>query len=266
VVARAVAVGRALADLEQAQGRKFCYSPNLTGAGANVIEAFHRVDDAMVKEVGKGLEVVKLDVLPVGFGALEALRRHFQAIGREVVITVYPAMYSIFDPVIDRTVTLQLARLAGADVLYPGRPVILTDPKDPRRIDANQLNRVVKRFYPVLLGEMPGIKRTMPTVAGGVKPTDIRMYYEFAGPYVGFFIGGGIAAAPGGPGKGARYCVHAASCAARGRDFSDERDLTLAELESIGWYAPDVDQILRADPDLAVYLWRNWKGRDGLPG
>src|SRR6266571_2519438 len=69
-----------------------------------------------------GVRMLKIDVLPAGFSALQAVSEFLHRENLEVGITVYPAMHRVYERHIDRGILLAMARLAGADIIYAGNP------------------------------------------------------------------------------------------------------------------------------------------------
>jgi 2,3-diketo-5-methylthiopentyl-1-phosphate enolase len=156
------------------------YSVNLTGRADLVVERAK-------KSLDQGANALKIDVLAAGFPALQALAEYVRKDhAGQVPIFVYPAMYKVYEQ-IDRRVLLQLSRLAGADIIYAGTPEVGT-------VDVIERAVTLRQYHYALMKDIPSLKSTMPSVAGGLHPGKV----EFVKMAVGhndfaYFIGGGIA-------------------------------------------------------------------------
>jgi 2,3-diketo-5-methylthiopentyl-1-phosphate enolase len=211
------------------------YSVNVTGRADKMNEVARTVIEA-------GATALKIDVLAVGFSALQSITEYIRAEHNgSIPILVYPAMYSVYDRVIDRAITLALSRLCGADVIYAGTPRIGS-------IDVTESDVKLLQHHRTLLGSPPKTKRTLPSVAAGLHPGMVEFvkavirHNDFA-----YFIGGGIAGYPLGIRGGSELFLKAIRAfhveeKAGLSPFSDEE---MKQMEKAGWVPANVPDELR---------------------
>jgi ribulose 1,5-bisphosphate carboxylase large subunit-like protein len=232
---RAKSVRQVVDELGRSHGKKL-YSVNVTGRADKVVTVADQVIDA-------GANALKLDVLAAGYSALQSLTEFVEERHEgKVPIFVYPAMYSVFERSVDRMVLLRLARLCGADIIYAGTP------KEAGRIDVTSSDVQLMQYHQVLMGVLPKLRRTMPSVAAGLHPGKV----EFVKTIVGhndfaYFIGGGIAAHPRGIEKGAELFAKAIKAFHQeekvGFDAFDDDDLK--DMDERGWRPAEVSSELK---------------------
>jgi ribulose 1,5-bisphosphate carboxylase large subunit-like protein len=115
---------------------------------------------------------------------------------------------------------------SGADVMYPGgRAKIKDEERNYEAADQNLIEASRKKYR----SHLDDLK-FIPTVAGGITPGQLHIFYELYGPNVSFFLGGAVALHADGPGAGARLCKHILNFAA---DFRDRHPEAGQEIESI---------------------------------
>lgn len=197
IIDRVKAVAEVVGKLTTSN-RQRLYSVNVTGRADMVVEMAGQAVEA-------GAGALKLDVLATGYSALQALTQYVKREQQgKVPIFVYPAMYSVFEPVIERRVLLRLSRLCGADIIYAGSPQVAG------RIDVTESDVQLVQYHQLLLESHGAIRPTMPSVAAGLHPGSV----EFVRTIVGhsdfaYFIGGGIAGYPLGIRKGTELFMKA---------------------------------------------------------
>lgn len=190
--------------------KRVIYSVNLTGRSDKVGELF----TVLLGEFGDGLRMVKFDVLPGSFSGLQALSEAIRASGKQIPITVYPAMEYVYRT-FRRALLLKLSRYCGADIIYAGTPAIT---KTTGRHAVARLDEVLQHHR--VLKEKPGLLRScMPTVTTSLHPGHIHaLYYLLGGTDFAYFIGGAISAHPKGVREGARLVRKTIEHAASGAD------------------------------------------------
>jgi ribulose 1,5-bisphosphate carboxylase large subunit-like protein len=173
------------------------YSANITGRSDQIVQ----VADSLID---LGVRMLKIDVLPAGFGALQAVSEYLHRTNKNVGITVFPAMNAVYDR-IGRGLILTLSRLCGADVIYAGIPPFnnVTRVQDPVRF------ATAVSHHRLLKSPKPFQKTVLPTVSTGISPMNIGAYTQLLGSNVGFFVGGGIAANPMGLQRGTEAVIRA---------------------------------------------------------
>lgn len=247
----------AVKEAERKTGRKKIYSINLTGRADRIISMFKELDKIARNKVQEGLECIKVDVLPAGFSALHSISEHFHNTKRDVIITVYPAMYTFYENIFaDRAPILLLSRLSGADIIYAGTPIIRK--RASGRIDTDILSRVKDHYYNEVLWEqskMRKFKKCMPTVTGGVNPGTIELFYRYLGENIGFFIGSAIIGHPDGPFEGAQICKRAIEAAVAKEPLHKHIGQgDMAKLVEVGMDYFSVDKYIQENPQDKKHL------------
>lgn len=247
----------AVKEAEQKTGRKKIYSINLTGRADKIVSMFEELDKMIRKKVPEGLECIKIDVLPAGFSALRSISEHFHDTGRDIIITVYPSMYTLYEGTFaDKAPILLLSRLGGADIIYAGSPIIID--RASGRIDTDILSRVKRHYYDEVLWEqskMNKFKKCMPTVTGGVDPGTIELFYRYLGSDIGFFIGSAIIGYPDGPLKGAQICRQAIEAAVAKKPLYEYiAGGDMKKLAEAGMNYFSVEEIIKNNPKDREYL------------
>ena len=233
-------VTRARVTLDALAKTNAVYSANITGRADQIV--------AMAEElIESGVKLLKIDVLPAGFSALQAVSEHLHRKNLDVGITVFPAMNAVYDRV-GRGLILQLARLCGADVIYAGIPAF--EGKGTPRIQDEVGFSTAASNHEILKTPKQFQRTVLPTVSTGINPMNVGAYTQLLGKNVGFFVGAGIAANPLGLREGARLMLRALEKATEDRA---EDIFTNNELEGFGElfgnfvrYAEQEDGVKRA--------------------
>lgn len=179
-------------------GRNTVYSANITGRADEIVY----VAEELVK---LGVRMLKIDVLPTGYSALQAVSEWLHTSPHDVAITVYPAMTRLYERSLPRDFILELAKLCGADMVYAGVPVL---PAAGRSHDA-------VRDFARAAEHHEGLKQrkfhqpVLPTISTSITPMNIGAYAQLLGNDVAFFVGAGIAAYKGGLKAGAELLLKA---------------------------------------------------------
>jgi ribulose 1,5-bisphosphate carboxylase large subunit-like protein len=155
--------------------------------------------------VSIGVKMVKIDVLPTGFSALQAVSEWIHERQADVAITVYPAMSRLFERAVPRSFVLDLCRLCGAEIVYAGVPPLPGPGRTQETVaftDAAEIHRLLKRSARWQLS-------VLPTITTNITPMNIRAYAQLVGNNVGMFVGAGIAAYSGTLREGAAVLMKA---------------------------------------------------------
>ena len=191
-------VERAEAALQETQGTATIYSANITGRADVAVDVAKELIDL-------GVRMLKIDVLPTGFSALQAVSEYIHRNKLDVGITVYPAMNKLFEKVIPRDVLLELCRWCGADVVYAGVPPL---PNAQRHHDAVPFENAAEH-HRLLKQQSPFHRAVLPTISTHITPLNIGAYTALSGPNVGFFVGAGISAYTGSVTEGTQLLMRA---------------------------------------------------------
>jgi len=176
-------IDRAKAALDATAGTHTIYSANITGRADHIVKVADQLIDI-------GVQCLKIDVLPAGFAALQGVSELIHHRGSNVAITVYPAMKTLYERGMPRSLILELCRLCGADVVYAGVPPI---PESGRHHDPAPFQQAASH-HAALKRSSELHNPVLPTISTSITPLNIGAYTQIAGPNVGFFVGGGIPA------------------------------------------------------------------------
>ncbi|MHB8585050.1 MAG: ribulose-bisphosphate carboxylase large subunit [Thermoplasmatota archaeon] len=189
---------------EDETGEKKLYFANISGP----YEEMKRRADHMI---ALGNEYVMIDILTVGFSALQAMRQHLEGSG--VAIHAHRAMHGSFsrleDHGIDMLPVSKWARLAGVDNIHAGT-------MGAGKMFAEGGRSHAQQIYEFLRSDWYGIKKTLPVASGGVHPGVIHLLVERAGLDFAAMCGGGVHGHPEGSKKGAMAVRAAVEAAVKG--------------------------------------------------
>lgn len=178
---------------ERETGEKKLYFCNVS---APVTQMKQRADDV----IGRGNEYVMIDILTVGWSALQEMRDFLE--GRRVAIHAHRAMHGAFsrleDHGIDMLPVSKWARLAGCDNLHAGTLGAGKMFTEGGRSHARQI-------YDFLRSDWHGLKKTIPVASGGLHPGVVPQLWDAAGSAeFAATAGGGVHGNPLGSEAGAR--------------------------------------------------------------
>lgn len=210
------------------------YSLNITGRAEKIVEI---AEKAIAQwEV----DSLKIDVLPAGFAALQAVSEyiHGLTVDRKLPITVYPQMYSTWcnhknNFFINRKVILKMIRLVGGDIVYAASP----REQAIGRMDVDAIP-AIKEYHKALKDEWIGLLPSLPTLTGGIRPGTLQVVYDLFGNNVGYFVGGAIAAHPNGIKMGAeamRDAIEAITSEHSIPEFAQKKPALRVALERFGY-------------------------------
>lgn len=208
VLDRAEAAIEALEDLDAV------YSANITGRADRMVSLAESL-------VARGVRMLKIDVLPSGFAALQAVSEWIHDQDHDVAITVYPAMNKLYERTVPRRFLLELCRLCGADVVYAGIPELH---REGRTQDAVRF-REAAELHQLLKTERAFHHPVLPTVSTAITPLNIGAYSELAGPNVGFFVGAGVSAYTGELREAVELLMRACRNPTQGEDIFETDEL-----------------------------------------
>lgn len=208
--ARAERVLRLKRKAEAETGEKKLYFSNIS---APVREMKRRADLV----VGLGNEYVMIDILTVGWAAVQEMRDHLE--GKGVAIHAHRAMHGAFSRLdehgIDMLPVSKWARLAGCDNLHAGT-------LGTGKMFTEGGKSHARQIYDFLKSDWHGLKRTIPVASGGLHPGVMPQLLEAAGgPDFAATAGGGVHGNPLGSEAGAKALRAATEAAVRGEALED---------------------------------------------
>ena len=187
---------------EQITGEKKIYMPNIT---AKVSIMKERAD--FVHELGG--EYVMVDILTVGFSALQEIREYLE--DKKMIIHAHRAMHAALTRNKKHGITMlalaKIMRLIGMDQLHTGTVIGKMEGSKQEVIDTNKVitQSYVKGNDRTMLEQDWGeLKSTLPVASGGLSPLDIPQLIEILGTDMVFQFGGGCHGHPDGTFSGAK--------------------------------------------------------------
>ncbi len=177
---------------ERETGEKKLYFANVS---APVAEMKRRADFV----IARGNEYVMIDILTVGWSALQEMRDHLE--GKGVAIHAHRAMHGAItkldDHGIDFLPMAKWARLVGCDNLHAG-----TAGAGKMFVEGGVAH--ARRIYDFLRSDWHGMAKTLPVASGGLHPGVIPLLVETVGRDFAMTLGGGVHGHPKGSEAGAR--------------------------------------------------------------
>lgn len=175
--------------VEEETGERRGYLVNITAETMNMIKRAKLVADYSG-------EYVMVDILTVGFAALQTIREICEDLG--LAIHAHRAMHGAFtkkrDHGISMLVIAKLARLIGVDQIHTGTVV---GKMDARKSEVVAINNFLR-------GEWYDLKRVFPVASGGLHPGIIPDVLNIVGLDTVIQVGGGVLGHPLGPRAGAK--------------------------------------------------------------
>ena len=168
------------------------YAFNITAGYDLMIRRAQRAKNA-------GSQCVMIDIMTVGFSALQSLRKKFP----NLIIHGHRAMHGAMTRNIKHGVAMivlaKLARLSGVDQLHTGTIIGKMEGEKEEVLEINSFLR----------SEWYGLKPVLPIASGGLYPALIPNLVEILGKEMIFAFGGGIHGHPQGAYAGARAVFEA---------------------------------------------------------
>ncbi len=187
---------------EQITGEKKIYMPNIT---AKVSTMKERAD--FVYELGG--EYVMVDILTVGFSALQEIREYLE--DKNMIIHAHRAMHAALTRNKKHGITMlalaKIMRLIGMDQLHTGTIIGKMEGSKQEVIDTN---KVITQSYvegndkTMLEQDWGDLKPTLPVASGGLSPLHVPQLIKILGMDMVFQFGGGCHGHPDGTLSGAK--------------------------------------------------------------
>jgi ribulose-bisphosphate carboxylase large chain len=217
-------------NVENETGEKKIYMPNITAP----LTTMKNRADFVIKHGG---EYIMLDILTVGFSALQEIRDYLE--DKDVVIHAHRAMHGAITRNKKHGMTMlilaKLMRLIGMDQLHTGTVVGKMEGGKQEVLEINKVlteSKIVTNNLTMLDQDWHNIKPTLPVASGGLSPLHIPELMEILGKDMVYQFGGGCHGHPNGTEAGARAIRQAISSVQGGYSLEE--------------YAKDHDELARA--------------------
>jgi ribulose-bisphosphate carboxylase large chain len=216
--------------IEKETGEKKIYMPNITAP----LTTMKKRADFVIENGG---EYIMLDILTVGFSALQEIRDYLD--DKNVVIHAHRAMHAAITRNKKHGMTMlalaKLMRLIGMDQLHTGTVVGKMEGERQEVIEINKNiteQKVVGNNLTALDQDWYNIKPSLPVASGGLSPLHIPDLMKILGNNLVYQFGGGCHGHPDGTEAGARAIRQSISSVLEGYELED--------------YAKDHNELARA--------------------
>ena len=187
---------------EKVTGEKKIYMPNITAKLSIMKQRADFVHDL-------GGEYVMVDILTVGFSALQEIRDYLD--DKDMIIHAHRAMHAALTRNEKHGITMlvlaKLMRLIGMDQLHTGTIIGKMEGSRQEVIDTNQVithSYIQGNNLTKLDQDWGKIKPILPVASGGLSPLHVPQLIEILGTDMVFQFGGGCHGHPDGTYSGAR--------------------------------------------------------------
>jgi ribulose-bisphosphate carboxylase large chain len=187
--------------IENYTGERKFYMPNIT-APVSIMK--NRGDFV----IDNGGEYVMVDILTVGFSALQEIRDYFD--DKKIVIHAHRAMHAALTRNKKHGMTMQalskIMRLIGMDQLHTGTVIGKMEGEKREVLECNEIltrKKISDNNDTLLNQDWGNIKPTLPVASGGLSPLHIPDLIEILGKNMVFQFGGGCHGHPDGTKAGA---------------------------------------------------------------
>jgi len=206
-------------QIEKKTGERKFYMPNITAPLTTMIK---RADFV----IEKGGEYVMVDIITVGFSALQELRDYLN--DKDVIIHAHRAMHAALTRSKTHGISMlclaKLMRLIGMDQLHTGTIVGKMEGGKQETLDINQViteSQIYENNVSMLDQNWMNLKPTLPVASGGLSPLHIPELLEILGKDIVFQFGGGCHGHPNGTEAGARAIRQALHASLDGIELSE---------------------------------------------
>jgi len=210
-------VMKAKKEAEKITGEKKVYLFNVTSETNEMLRRAKLVHEA-------GGEYIMVDILTVGFSALQTLIDEAQKLG--LVVHAHRAMHAALTRNkrhgISMLVIAKLSRIVGVDQIHVGAVFgkmegnyeeVMRIVKEIKNEEINEKGLLYQKWF--------GTKQVFPVASGGLHPGVVDKLYETFGKDVIIQAGGGIAGHSQGPRKGAMAMRQAVEATIKGVPISE---------------------------------------------
>ncbi|MGB9703304.1 MAG: type III ribulose-bisphosphate carboxylase [Candidatus Micrarchaeales archaeon] len=226
-------ITKAKKEVEKITGEKKAYLFNVTSETKEMLKRAKLVSDY-------GNEYIMVDILTVGFSALQTLREECEKLG--LAIHAHRAMHAALTRNKKHGISMlfiaKLSRLIGVDQIHVGAVIgkmessykeVMQIVKELKNEEINEKELLYQKWY--------GIKSVFPVASGGLHPGVVDKLYEMFGKDVIIQAGGGIAGHKQGPRKGAIAMRQALDACLKGislKDYAKNHDELKVALKQFG--------------------------------
>jgi ribulose-bisphosphate carboxylase large chain len=182
-------------------GEKKIYMPNITAK----VSAMKKRADLVIENGG---EYIMIDVLTVGFSALQEIRDYLE--DKNIIIHAHRAMHAALTRNKKHGMTMlsiaKILRLIGIDQLHTGTIIGKMEGDRKEVIETNKCiteSRIFGNNLTMLDQDWGIIKPVLPVASGGLSPLHVPDLIDFLGKDIVFQFGGGCHGHPDGTKSGA---------------------------------------------------------------
>lgn len=182
-------------------GEKKIYMPNISAKVSTMKERADLV-------IENGGEYIMIDVLTVGFSALQEIRDYLE--GKNIVIHAHRAMHAALTRNKRHGMTMlsiaKILRLIGVDQLHTGTIIGKMEGDRKEVIETNECiteNKIIGNNSTLLDQDWGIIRPVLPVASGGLSPLHIPDLIKYLGKDIVFQFGGGCHGHPDGTKPGA---------------------------------------------------------------
>ena len=198
---RIIATLKVRDKIENEEGEKKIYMPNITAKVSTMKVRANTV-------IENGGEYIMIDVLTVGFSALQEIRDYLE--DKNIVIHAHRAMHAALTRNKEHGMTMlslaKILRLIGMDQLHTGTIVGKMEGDKGEVIEINKViteKKIMGNNLTILDQDWYNIKPVLPVASGGLSPMNIPDLINYLGRDVVFQFGGGCHGHPDGTKSGA---------------------------------------------------------------
>ncbi|MFW9881560.1 MAG: type III ribulose-bisphosphate carboxylase [Candidatus Thorarchaeota archaeon] len=206
-------------NIENEIGDKKIYIPNITAP----LTTMKRRADFVIENGG---EYIMLDILTVGFSALQEIRDYLD--DKNLVIHAHRAMHAALTRNQKHGMTMltlaKLMRLIGMDQLHTGTIIGKMEGEQQEVIEINKAlseQKTIGNNMTMLDQEWYNIKTVLPVASGGLSPLHIPQLMEMLGIDMVYQFGGGCHGHPDGTEAGARAIRQSLSSVLEGYNLEE---------------------------------------------
>ena len=205
--------------IENETGERKFYMPNIT-APLSIMK--NRADYV----IENGGEYIMLDILTVGFSALQDIRDYLE--DKNIVIHAHRAMHAALTRNKKHGMTMlalsKIMRLIGMDQLHTGTVVGKMEGGKKEVLECNKVltsQKISDNGETMLDQDWGDIKTTLPVASGGLSPLHIPELIKILGKDMVYQFGGGCHGHPDGTESGAKAIRQAVDAVLNGQTLND---------------------------------------------
>ncbi|MFX1443391.1 MAG: type III ribulose-bisphosphate carboxylase [Promethearchaeota archaeon] len=206
--------------VEKETGEKKIYMPNITAP----VSTMKKRADFVIEHGG---EYIMLDILTVGFSALQEIRDYLD--DKNVVIHAHRAMHAAITRKKKHGMTMlalaKIMRLLGMDQLHTGTIIGKMEGGKQEVLETNKVitkNKIQGNNKTLLDQDWGKIKPILPVASGGLSPLHIPDLIKFLGIEMVYQFGGGCHGHPNGTLAGAKAIRQAVDAILEGSTLIDK--------------------------------------------